>query len=84
MMTKTTPPVHGITARQAAVQEPPEALEPPRPSGSMSALVLLESLESRAIRLRLAGGEIHADFAPGAFASLTTTWHKLPIPGSVL
>jgi hypothetical protein len=32
----------------------------------MTAMTLLECLESRGIRLRLAGGEVHADFAPGA------------------
>ena len=42
----------------------------------MSALVLLESLESRAIRLRLAGGEIHADFAPGALTAVDREWIK--------
>jgi len=32
----------------------------------MTAIALLESLESRGINLRLAGGAVLADFAPGA------------------
>jgi hypothetical protein len=40
----------------------------------MTAMSLLESLESRGIALRLAGGEVHADFAPGALTDADREW----------
>jgi hypothetical protein len=40
----------------------------------MSAITFLESLESRGITLRLAGGEVHADFAPGALTDADREW----------
>jgi hypothetical protein len=42
----------------------------------MTAIALLESLDSRGITLRLAGGEVHADFAPGALTVADREWIK--------
>ena len=42
----------------------------------MTAITLLESLESRGIKLRLAGGEVRADFAPGALTEADRDWIK--------
>jgi hypothetical protein len=42
----------------------------------MTAIALLESLESRGITLRLAGGEVHADFVPGTLTDADREWIK--------
>jgi hypothetical protein len=42
----------------------------------MTAVTLLEFLESRGIALRLSGGEVHADFAPGALTDADREWIK--------
>jgi hypothetical protein len=40
----------------------------------MTAIALLESWEARGITLRLAGGEVRTDFAPGALAEADREW----------
>jgi hypothetical protein len=40
----------------------------------MNAITLLESLESRGLSLRLAEGEVHADFAPGGLNDADREW----------